>query len=278
MKEVLGLRRDIVNGPLPPSELWQVLAEVIMRDMECIEPSAFPTSEEYSKFVLVPPTSQLAATMQAEVDLEDDPELRNEVSMLEWLEVRMDAVAATDNPDGASSGHPMPNDATTQVIEDSESSSDEDADSTDGDDWNGNIEGVDDVYNRNGEDAVHGAVDGIQKRSESPVDEDWEINEFWMNNARPKSLPSIKTIIEAVHFPAQTYDQQKPTTIWQEFMKLHIPGLSARVCTIPCSLLPTRLFPLGGKRPTNLILQERCHSSSCPGLTQSKTLDPPRRN
>ena len=227
MKEILGLCCDIINRPLPPSELWQVLVEFIMRDMEHPEPSAFPTSKEYSKFVLVPLTSQLAATMQAEVDLEDDPKLCNEVSMLEWLEVHMDAVTATDNPDGTSSGHPMPNDATTQVIEDSESSSNEDADSMDGDDWNGNIEGVDDVYNRNSEDTVHGTVNGIQKCSESPVDEDWEINKFWMNNSQPKSLPSIKTIIEAIHFPAQMYDQQKPMMIWQEFMKLHILGLSA---------------------------------------------------
>src|SRR5260370_14880690 len=198
MKEILSLRCDIVNRQLPPSELWQVSVEVTMRDIEHPEPSAFPTSEEYSKFVLVPPTSQLAATMQAKVDLEDDPKLHNEISMLEWLEVHMDAVAATDNPDGASSGPPMPNDATTQVVEDSESSSNEDVDSMNGNNWNGNNEGVDDVYNGNSEDqsadgehddedAIHGTADDIQKHSESPVDNDCEINEFWMNNSLPKS-------------------------------------------------------------------------------------------
>ena len=82
MKEILCLHCTIVNGPLLPSELWEVVAELILRNMEPPKPSSFLTSEEYSKFILVHPTSHLAATGQAEPDLEDDLKLCNEISML----------------------------------------------------------------------------------------------------------------------------------------------------------------------------------------------------
>ncbi len=241
MKEILCLCHTIVNGPLPPSTLWQASAEVILRTLGLPEPSSFPTSEEYSKFVLMPLTNQLAAT--AEANLEDDHELCNEISTLKRLEVGMHAVAATDEPDGTSSTPSMADNATMQVIEDSELSSNEDADS-----MNGNNEGVDGVHNGNSEDqSTDGEADGIQKCSKFPVDKEWGMNEFWMENSQPKSLPSIKTIFKAIHFPAQMYNQQKPTMIWQEFMKLYILGLSEQVCTIPCAPLPTRPFLLGGE-------------------------------
>src|SRR5260221_8726045 len=89
MQEILCLCHTIVNGPLPPSTLWQASAEVILRTLGLPEPSSFPTSEEYSKFVLMPLTNQLAAT--AEANLEDDHELCNEISTLKRLEVGMHA-------------------------------------------------------------------------------------------------------------------------------------------------------------------------------------------
>ena len=228
-----------------------------MRTLELPEPSSYPTSEEYSKFVLVPLTSHLTAPVQTEADLKDDPELCNEISTLERLEVRMHAVTATDESDGPSSNPPIADHATMEVIE--ESSSDEDAGSTNGNNRHRKNEGVNDVHNEDGEDqkrdgehnkdATHSVADDVQKHSEFPVGK-----EFWKENSWPKSLLPIKTIIDAIHFPAQTYNQQKPIIIWQEFLKICIPELSAQVCSIPCAPLPTCQFLLGGKRPRNPIL------------------------
>ena len=109
------------------------------------------------------PASWSVTTVQAGADIDDDPELRSETSMLERLEIRIHAVAATDKPMMPS----MADNATLQVIE--ESRSDEDVDSTNGDNWN---EGVDDVDNGKGEDAA----DGIQKHSEFLVDGGGETN------------------------------------------------------------------------------------------------------
>ena len=150
MKEILHLCHTIINGLLPASKLWQALAEVIMRTLELPEPSSYPMSKEYSKFVLVPPTSHLAAPVQTEADLEDDPKLCNEISTLERLEVCMHAVAATDKSEGASSNCPITDHATTEVIK--ESSSDEDPGSTNGDNPHEENEGVNDVHNGDGED------------------------------------------------------------------------------------------------------------------------------
>ena len=119
MKEILHLCCTIVNGLLPASKLWQALVEVIMRTLELPEPSSYPTSKEYSMFVLVPLTSHLTTPVQTEADLEDDPKLCNEISTLERLEVHMHAVTATDESDGPSSNPPIADHATMEVIEES---------------------------------------------------------------------------------------------------------------------------------------------------------------
>ena len=61
------------------------------------------------------------------------------------------------------------------------------------------------VKTEHDEDAVHSMADDVQKHSKFPVGK-----EFWKENSQPKSLLPIKTIIDTIHFPVQTYNQQEP--------------------------------------------------------------------
>ena len=185
MKETLQLHKLIANRPFPVMHLWSSLSSVLMKGMELAGPGSLPSKTDYQTFAIPSLPSETLSPERIEEDPEDNIELCNKLSILNTLEARIQAL---DSPDEEDQGDQSTSDAAVPVM--TKGSSQESAGPSH--DSSGNV--------------VHS--------------DDKLLTQYWKENPRPISLPPIGTIIETIDNLDSTTELQKPTHIWQEFVKL----------------------------------------------------------
>ena len=97
MKETLRLHKLIINGPFPVTCLWHLSSSVLVKDLELAVPASLPSTNNYQTFVIASLTSNTLPAERIEEDPEDNIKLHNELSILNTLEARMEALDDQDD-------------------------------------------------------------------------------------------------------------------------------------------------------------------------------------
>jgi hypothetical protein len=281
MKEVLNLRYSICNGPHPHTTLWQASTTSIMSNLEVLQlvPPCTNDLSDLDSSMLLHFTQPHA---EIEEDFEDHVELRNEVFTLERLELQTRVDDATENEAELSSeigiGAETPSlhlaTRTTQPLPGNSGIMDPETPTL----WlatrtaeplpgsseimdpetptlhlatgtaqplSGNSKIMDPVTPSlflTTRKPLPGNSEIMDLDSSDTSDNECCIGNFWEKSKRPSELPSIRTIFDAIEHPEETVQQQQPTAIWREIMKLHMPVITERVMfsliiTVICSFL-----------------------------------------
>ena len=219
LRVLLQYCNTICNGPFPPTVFWCASASHIIQRLDLPDPKSLPVATEYSSFRLptLPPSIPASAPKVDEpedfADLDDDPELQNEVRLLERLEMGPEvADEATNEEKDPSASVPDIKEPNSEFTPSTPASSAVNVASMD-------ITAVSDVE----EDSSGPSLPG-QQQDEKAIEE-----KFWNENPRPSDLPSIRTILDTISTPEQSIEQQHPRAIWEEIMKLHLSERTEKV-------------------------------------------------
>ena len=99
MKDTICLCKSIANRPFPATHLWCSASSKLMMDLGLADPASLPSSTDYQTFVIPSLPSETLPVERIEEDPEDNIKLHNELSILDHLEMRMQALDSLDEED-----------------------------------------------------------------------------------------------------------------------------------------------------------------------------------